>query len=106
MKILFDQGTPAPLRHAFTGHEISTAHEMGWSNLNNGDLLTAAEGLFDALITTDRNLRYQQNLSGRRLRILVLPTTSWPKLQRHVARIVDTVTKMQEAEYRELLLED
>jgi hypothetical protein len=81
MKILFDHGTPVPLRHALTGHTVSTAFEMGWSKLDNGDLLNVAEGQFDHLITTEQNLRYQQNLSGRRLAILTLPTTSWRKIQ-------------------------
>lgn len=60
MRVLFDQGTPAPLRHALTGHDVSTAYELGWAQLSNGDLLSAAEGSFDALITTDRNLRYSR----------------------------------------------
>ena len=81
MRILFDQGTPVPLRRALAGHTISTAHEMGWTELDNGALLHAAEMDFDALITTDKNLRYQHNLTGRRLAILVLPTTSWPKIR-------------------------
>ncbi len=76
MRILLDQGTPAPLRHALTGHTVTTAFEMGWSELANGDLLRETEARFDLLITTDQNLRYQQDLSGRRLAILVLPTTS------------------------------
>jgi len=76
MRILFDQGTPAPLRNALTPHIVETAYEKGWSNLSNGDLLNAAENnLFDLFVTTDQNLRYQQNLSGRKLAILVLPTT-------------------------------
>ncbi|HSS78724.1 MAG TPA: DUF5615 family PIN-like protein, partial [Thermoanaerobaculia bacterium] len=81
MRILLDQGTPAPLRHELTGHNVTTAYEKGWSALKNGELLKAAEAEFEALVTTDRNLRYQQNLTGRRLAILVLPTTSWPKIQ-------------------------
>jgi len=84
MKILFDQGTPAPLRHVFTGHAVSTAYEMGWALLANGDLIDAAERGFDVLVTTDQNLPYQQNLGGRRLAILILPTTSWPKLKDRV----------------------
>ena len=71
MQILFDQCTPAPLRRALAGHSVSTAYEMGWSSLANGDLLSAAEARFDLLVTTDQNLRYQQDLSGRRLKILV-----------------------------------
>lgn len=81
MRVLFDHGTPVPLRHALTNHTVFTAYEMGWADLDNGALLKAAETRFDALITTDRNLRYQQNLTGLRLAILVLPTTSWPKIQ-------------------------
>jgi hypothetical protein len=65
-----------PLRQRLSGHEISTAYEMGWSKLSNGELLAAAERSFDAFITTDQNLRHQQNLAGKRLAILVLPTTS------------------------------
>src|SRR5215204_4185753 len=82
MRILFDQGTPAPLRRALTGHIVSTAYAMSWTKLDNGALLDAAELHFDVLITTDRNLRYQQNVSGRKLAIMVLPTTSWPKIKR------------------------
>jgi hypothetical protein len=70
MRILFDQGTPVPLRSALTAHTISTAHEMGWSGLDNGALLKAAEENFDTLITTDKNLRHQQELKG--------PTVSSP----------------------------
>jgi predicted nuclease of predicted toxin-antitoxin system len=76
MKIFFDQGTPAPLRRALRGHTVSTAHEMGWGELDNGELLAAAEAEFDLLVTTDKNLRHQQNLTGRRLAIVILPTTS------------------------------
>jgi predicted nuclease of predicted toxin-antitoxin system len=84
MKILFDQGTPAPLRHALSGHAVSTAYELGWASLANGDLLDAAERSFDVLVTTDQNLPYQQNLAGRRLAVLILPTTSWPVLKNRV----------------------
>ena len=81
MNILFDQGTPAPLRQALAAHTVSTAYEMGWATLANGDLLDAAERGFDVLVTTGQNLPYQQNLTGRRLAILILPTTSWPRLK-------------------------
>ena len=77
MKVLFDQGTPAPLRRALAKHTVSTTFEMGWSDLQNGDLLDAAETSFALLVTTDQSLRYQQNLSRRSLSVLVLPTTSW-----------------------------
>ena len=60
MRILFDQGTPVPLRRYLSGHTVSTAYEMGWSDLANGDLLAKAESQFDLMMTTDQNLRYQQ----------------------------------------------
>ncbi|SRR6266542_1966026 len=102
MRILFDQGVPAPLRQGITGHIISTAYEMGWAQLDNGDLLKAAEASFDALITTDQNLRYQQNVTGRGLAILVLPTTSWPKVQAQLARVIAAVDVLRPGDFVEL----
>ena len=102
MRVLFDQGTPAPLRHALAPHEVSTAFELGWSNLENGELLREAEGRFEVFVTTDQNLRYQQNLGGRRLAILVLPTTNWLEIQRHQSEVVAAVSSMQPGDYREL----
>lgn len=102
MRILFDQGTPAPLRLALAGHEVLTAFELGWSTLSNGDLLAVAEREFDVLITTDRNLRHQQKVTGRGLAILVLPTTSWPRLQRNRDAIARTVASIAKGQYLEL----
>jgi predicted nuclease of predicted toxin-antitoxin system len=105
MRVLFDQGTPAPLRLFLIGHEVATAHELGWSDLKNGELLSAADANFDVFITTDQNLRYQHNLSGRNLAILVLPTTSWPRLQGLTEIILSELNKTQPGEYRELSIE-
>ena len=91
-----------PLREQLSGHSVSTAYEMGWSRLENGDLLAAAEADFDALITTDQNLRYQQAFTGRRLAILVLPTTSWPKIRAHVQQVVACVDALRPGEIVEL----
>ena len=102
MRVLFDQGTPAPLRHALAPHEVSTAFELGWSNLENGDLLREAEGRFEVFVTPDQNLRYQQSLGGRQLAIQVLPTTNWPEIQRHQSEVVVAVNSMQTGDYREL----
>lgn len=99
MKILFDQGTPAPLRRALASHTVVTAFEKGWSNLSNGNLLREAEAEFDLLITTDKNLRYQQNLAGRRIAILVLPTTSWPDIQPHQNDVAAAVEKIKPGDY-------
>lgn len=99
MKVLFDQGTPTPLRSALIGHTVSTAFEVGWAQLDNGDLLKVAETGFEVLITTDQNLQYQQNLSGRRLAILVLPTTSWPIIEQHVAEVLAALNKIRVGEF-------
>jgi len=105
MKILFDQGTPAPLRHLLVDHNVRTAYEMGWADLDNGQLLKAAETAFDALITTDQNLRYQQSVQGRRLAILVLPTTSWPKIQKNGAAVIAAVNELKEGDFAQLRFE-
>ena len=103
MRILFDQGTPAPLRRNLPGHSVDTAYERGWSELRNGDLLTAAESKgYDLLITTDQSIRYQQNLSENRLGIVVLLSTSWPRMQTRLSEIRDVVDRMQPGEYREV----
>ena len=102
MRILFDQGTPVPLRRALVPHEVSTAFEMGWAKLENGDLLDTAERRVDVFITTDRSLRYQQNLSGRQLAILVLPTTNWMEIREHVPEITAAVAGLAPGDYREL----
>ena len=103
MRILFDQGTPAPLRNFLTGHEITTAFERGWGALQNGDLLRAAEiNGFEDIITTDQNLRYQQNLSERRFAIVVLLTTSWPLIRPHTDRVVAELGQISANGYVEL----
>lgn len=105
MKVLFDQGTPVPLRRSLSGHTVDTAFELGWATLRNGDLLDRAEAEgYDLLITTDQQLRHQQNLFGRRLAILVLCSTSWPRIQAHVATIRETLRRMQPGEYQEIAI--
>jgi hypothetical protein len=101
MRILFDQGTPAPLRKALTHHDVATAYEMGWSLLTNGNLLKEAEALFDAFVTTDQSLRYPQNLTGRRMAVLTLWTTSWPKLQRHLPEVVAAIGELRAGDFVE-----
>ena len=103
MRILFDQGTPAPLRRHLDGHVVDTAAERGWSDLDNGDLIDSAEREgYDVLITTDQNLRYQQNLAGRRLAVVVLLSTAWPKVRLHVADIRAALDQIGPGELREV----
>ena len=103
MKLLFDQGTPVPLRNHLPNHIVETAHEKGWGNLKNGDLLTLAEAQgFDALITTDQNLRYQQNLSGRRIGVIVLLTTNWPRIKKNTALVAEVADNLHPGSYKEI----
>jgi hypothetical protein len=106
MKILFDQGTPVPLRRKLIGHDVSTAYEKGWDQLTNGELLQVAEEQFDLLITTDQNLQYQQKLTARNLAIIVLPTTSWPRIEKHVDGIVAVIKILRPGDYRQVELSD
>jgi hypothetical protein len=105
MLILFDQGTPLPLKDHLPTHTVATAFELGWSNLENGSLLEAAETSFDLFITTDQQIRYQQNLAGRRLAILVLLSTSGPRLRKCIPQIQDAVEQIKPGDYQEINVE-
>jgi hypothetical protein len=103
VRVLFDQGTPAPLRHLLPGHEVATAYECGWSTLKNGELLASAESRgFAVLITTDTNLKYQQNLATRTIAIVVLGTTSWPRIKAAAEVIVAAVNASVRGSYAEV----
>jgi hypothetical protein len=103
MKLLFDQGTPVPLRRYLLNHVAETAYEKGWNDISNGELLKSAEAAgFDALITTDQNLRYQQNLSGRKIAIVVLMTTSWPRIRKQATAITQIIDDLQPGDYVEI----
>jgi hypothetical protein len=92
MPILFDQATPVPLRPYLKGHLIRTAAQQGWDRLENGLLLNVAEqGGFDMLLTTDKNMGYQQNLSGRRISVVVLGRQNWTDLKPYVQLVVEAV---------------
>jgi hypothetical protein len=105
VRILFDQGAPVPLRGALLGHLVETAYERDWSALKNGDLLKIAEVEgFEAIITTDQNLRYQQNLPQRRLAVLVLMTTDWKRIRQHTALVADALDRLGPGGYIELAI--
>ncbi|MCY3969783.1 MAG: hypothetical protein OXG74_07605 [Acidobacteria bacterium] len=85
---------------------MATAFEHGWSDLRNGDLLDRAEAAgFELLITTDQQLRYEQDLSGRSMAVLVLLTTSWPRISRRVEQVAAAVARMQSGDYEEVNIE-
>jgi predicted nuclease of predicted toxin-antitoxin system len=81
LRILFDENVPAPLRQFFPDCEVETVQERGWAGVENGKLLELAEANFDVLVLADKNLRYQQDLTGRSIAILELPTNRWPLIQ-------------------------
>jgi hypothetical protein len=100
MRILFDQGTPVPLRKFLSGHVVKTAYQEGWSTLLNGDLLRVAEEAgFDLLLTADKNLAYQQNLAGRKIAIVALGRNRWSLIQPELDRIVDAVIRAKPGSY-------
>jgi predicted nuclease of predicted toxin-antitoxin system len=103
MKILFDQGTPVPLRRFLSVHQVETAYERGWSALANGDLLATAEADgYELLIMTDRNLHYQQNLASRQIAIIVLLSMSWPRIQQHIGTVQNAVDGVVAGAYIEI----
>jgi hypothetical protein len=100
MRILFDQGTPVPLRKYLPGHVIKTAYELGWSTLLNGDLLRLAEEAgFDVLLTTDKNLAYQQNLVGRKIAVVTLSKNRWNLIKHEADRIARAVNDAAPGSY-------
>ena len=103
MRILFDQGVPVPLRKHLSEYAVDTAFERGWSTLDNGALLNSAEtGGHGSLITTDQNLRHQQNLAEWRLGIVVLLAASWPRIQGRVEAVRTAVDQAVPGSYIEV----
>ena len=80
MRILLDECVPWPMHKLLVGHECTTAQKRGWGGIKNGDLLRLADGEFDLFITSDQNIRYQQNLAGRSIPILELSTNDLRRL--------------------------
>ena len=103
MQVLFDQGTPVPLRQYLAHHQVTTAYERGWSQLKNGQLLDAAERVgVELLLTTDLNLKYQQNLESRRIAIVVLSTPSRPRIRVASDAVVRAVDQATSGTYTEV----
>lgn len=103
MRILFDQGTPVPLRKLLNPHQVETAFERGWSTLSNGELLAVAEQEgFEVFVTTDRNLRDQQDLSRGEIAIIVLSSTSWPRIQKAATAVKQAIDAALPGSFREV----
>jgi hypothetical protein len=103
MRILFDQGTPVPIARYLAEHTVGISADLGWDRLRNGDLLAIAEESgYELLLTTDKNLRYQQNLTERKIAIVVIGHAQWPTLEPHVERIVEAVNAAIPGSYAEV----
>ncbi len=100
MLILFDHGTPRGIAPALVGHTVKEARAQGWDTLSNGDLLNVAEDAgFDLLLTTDKNLRHQQNLQRRKLAIVVLSKSRWSLVRTVMEEIVVAVNAAKPGSY-------
>ncbi len=98
MRILFDHGTPAPLALLLDAHTVHKSKALSWDRLTNGELLKAAEEAGnDVLLTTDKNMQYRQNLTGRKISIVVLGNSQWPVLRLHADRVVIAVEAASQA---------
>ena len=106
LRILLDANMPIGLRAAFPDHRVLTAFEMGWGELTNGKLLTAAEEAgFSVMITGDKNIVHQQNLATRQLALVVLPTNLWPTIRGNLAAIVIAAEEATPGSYAVLMFE-
>jgi PIN like domain len=104
MKILLDECTPRLLKRLLSEFEVSTVQDMGWTGVTNGALLGLAEGEFEVFVMTDKNLRYQQNLTGRRLAIIELPTNQVPVVASLVSAIKEALVNIEFGEFVEIPL--
>ncbi|HEX3355868.1 MAG TPA: DUF5615 family PIN-like protein [Tepidisphaeraceae bacterium] len=102
MKILLDECVPWPIHKVLGGHEVSSVQISGWGGIKNGELLKLAENQFDLFITSDQNIRYQQNLQGRRIAILVLSTNKLKPIMAAAAQIQTIVGSIQSGEFHDL----
>ena len=102
MKILLDECVPWPMHRLLAGHECRTAQQQGWGGIKNGRLLQLAEGEFNLFITSDQNLRYQQNLSGRSIAILELSTNKLHRVEAAADLIQTAITAIKPGEFRQL----
>ena len=103
MRILFDHGTPSGIAAVLAGHAVTEAMDRGWDRISNGELLTLAqEAGFDVLLTTDKNLRYQQNLRNRKIAIVVLGNSTWRFVRPHLDRVLLAVNAATAGSYAEV----
>ena len=102
MRILFDHGTPSGIARSLAGHTVTEARDRGWDRISNGELLKLTEDGFEVLLTTDKNIRYQQNLSDREIAIVVLENSSWRIVRKRLERISVAISEAAPGNYAEV----
>lgn len=103
MRILFDQNAPYGLARHLVGHTVTKAKDCGWDQLENGELLSAGEKAgFDVLLTADKNMRYQQNLSDRKISLVVIGNSAWHLVRLHIPAIVAAVNAVTPGSFVEI----
>jgi hypothetical protein len=102
MKVLFDNGTPRAIARSLP-HEVTFARAVGWHELVNGELIRRAEEAgFEVLLSTDKNIRYQQNLTDRKIALVILGNSQWPQVQTRLAEIAAAVDSCRPGDYIEV----
>jgi hypothetical protein len=92
LKVLFDQNVPRPLQRYLAAHDVKRLEQLGWAELKNGELLDVAEGAgFEVLLSGDKRLRSEQNMTGRRIAVVCMSDNHWPIVKDHVTAIGDAV---------------
>ena len=105
MKILFDHGVPKPIARSLTGHEVTYARRIGWHEMGNGELIQQAEEAgYEVLLSADKNIRYQQNLTGRKIALVVLGNSQWPLVRLHLDKIAAAVNACTPGSYTEIVV--
>ena len=103
MRILFDHGAPSRIAAALDGHAVTEAIDRGWDQISNGDLLKLAEEAgFELLLTTDKNIRYQQNLTTRKISLVVLGNSTWRNVRPYLDRVVAAVNAATPGSFSEV----
>ena len=95
MRLLLDESVPRNLRRFLPDHTVRTVIEMRWGGITNGEVLRLAASEFDAFITVDKNLRYQQNLARRQIGIVVLLSTDWHEVRRRTREIDQAIAAVR-----------
>ncbi len=104
MKIILDENLPKALKRYFSAYEITTVQEQGWAGIKNGELIARIDGVYDVFLTSDKNLKYQQNLTGRRVAIIELPTNRLKVLETLIDKILAEVESVSLGMYVQISL--